>query len=216
MKYAKMLGLLVVAAAALMAFAGSASATELTDGTNTKLPVGTVIHANNTTNTVLDGTVNITCKKSTIQGSVTNAGGSTTTVEGSISTLTFEECGNNTVTVSKGGTLIAHTHQHQASDGTWTETEGTTYASLTSTGAEVTVLTHNILGTVHCIYKTNATPIGTVHNSDHQDATGLATTAVVTVDSLPIPQTPTDFGCGSNAEWTATYSIDSPDHLDID
>jgi hypothetical protein len=194
MKYAKMLGLLAVAAAALMAFAGSASATTLTDGSGGTLGVGTVIEAGNVGEAILDGTVNIKCKKSTVKGEVTNAGGASATVSGSVSPLTFSECGANTVTVSKGGTLEIH---GQAGN------KGT----LTSSGAEVTVLTHNILGTVHCIYTTEATDLGTVEGG---------TGATLKIDSVPINRASTDFGCGSTSEWTAHYTVSKPATLNID
>jgi len=205
MKYAKMLGLLAVAAAALMAFAGSASATTLTitnpPGTKVVAPAHTPIVAHAVGETILDGTVNIKCKKSLVEGETENEGSSSTTVKGPLSKLTFEECGANTVTVVNKGSLEIHTDSATA-DGNGT---------LTSTGAEVTVLTHNILGTVHCIYITNETDVGTLDGS-----TKTGGTATLTVDSVPIPRASTDFGCGSTSEWTAHYTITSPDWLDVD
>jgi len=200
MKYAKMLGLLAIVAAAVMAFAGSASATELTNSASgTKVAKGDTIHAENESNTVLDGTVNITCKKSTVDGTVSNAGGASATVEGSISSLTFTECGANTVTVSTGGELILHAI-------------GSGNGTLTSSKAKVTVLTHNILGTVHCIYTTGATHIGTLTGSNNLGGN----TATLHIDSAAIPQESTDFGCGNDAEWTGDYLVDSPMYLSVD
>ena len=204
MKYAKMLGLLAVAAAALMAFAATASATTGTDSAGgSPVEVGDTIHATNVGEAVLDGTVNIKCKKSTVIGTVGSAGSATTTLSGNISTLTFEECGANTVTVLNKGNLEAHTDpEGQPANGNGT---------LTSTGAEVTVLTHNILGTVHCEYVTSETDVGTLDGSNN---TGK--TATLTVDSVPIPRRSTDFGCGSTSEWTAEYTVVTPDYLAID
>jgi hypothetical protein len=205
MKYAKMLGLLAIAAAALMAFAGSASATTGTDSAaGSPVEAGDTIHSTNVGEAILDGTVNIKCKKSTVSGTVGSAGSATTTLSGNISTLTFEECGANTVTVVSKGSLEVHTHEN---DPTGTSSNGT----LTSSGAEVTVLTHNILGTVHCIYVTNETDVGTVDGS--KTTKGNAT---LTVDSVPIPRKTTDFGCGSTSEWTAEYTVTTPAYLDID
>jgi hypothetical protein len=139
MKYMKMLGLLAVAAAALMAFVGTASATVTSTGA---IYTGN-IHAHSS-NTSLDGSVKVSCTGSTVEGYVNN--GSTT---GSVSVLTFTGCGNDTVSVLQKGSLTI------GSSGT-----------ATSTGAEVTVQLHRtVLGfpiTTHCIYKTNNTDVGTL------------------------------------------------------
>jgi hypothetical protein len=219
MKYAKILGLLAMAAAALMAFAGSALATTLTSPANTTLGVGAKIHATNVGNAVLDGPVGVTCKKSTVEGEVTGAGSASTTVKGSITTLTFEECGTATVNVINKGTLeahtdtttIRHTEPVETTDlGTHTVANGN--GSLTSSGALVTVLTHNILGTTHCEYETNATYIGTVDGSKNTGGT-----ATLTVSSAEIPVVETDFGCGFQpVTWTAEYTVTTPDYLDVD
>jgi hypothetical protein len=131
----KMLGLLVVAAAALMAFAGSASATITS-------PAGTAytgeIHMNGSEIWFHTGG-NVNCKKSTLSGSVTNGG---TTVP--INELTFSECGTTTFAVLKKG------HMSIASD-------GTVYLS----GTEYTKLIHSpIAGTIHCILRMEETAIG--------------------------------------------------------
>jgi hypothetical protein len=208
MKYAKILGLLAVAAAALMAFAGTASATIITkstDGgkTHTQMVKGEKIHAVNEGTVTLDGAVKITCTESTVEGEITEAGTPTTeTPKGTIGTLTFGGC-NHTVTVLKGGTLEVHT-----------ETTGTNNknGTLTSNGAEITVITHGIIGTIHCIYTTANTDIGRVTGSDN---TGK--TATLDIDSAPIKIDETSAGCGfGTAEWTGSYSVDVPDHMDID
>lgn len=207
MKYAKILGLLAVAAAALMAFVGSASATTLTEGTEkTKVKNGTIIEGKSVGNTVLDGSVNITCEHSTVKGEVTQEGSETTTVKGGISSLTFEKCGTTTITVINGGTLEVHT-KNKTADNTGT---------VTSSGAHVTIQTHSFfLGTTHCIYATNNTHIGELTGSDHGPAP-THTTATLHITSAPIPQTVTDGLCGNDAEWTGTYEITKPDHLYVD
>jgi len=89
MKYAKMLGLLAVAAAALMAFAATASAT-LTSPTGTVLNGGAVIHAENEkTHVTLDppSLPAISCS-STVEGTVAAAGGT----KGNIDVLNFTGC----------------------------------------------------------------------------------------------------------------------------
>jgi hypothetical protein len=189
MKYAKMLGLLLIAAAALMAFAGTASA-KLTSASGTEIAAGTVIKAQSEGATSLGGTIKLTCQKSTIEETVSAKGGTSSTV----TSLTFTECGANTVSVSTGGTAAV-------------ESSGTSK----STNAEVTALTHNILGTVHCIYKTNSTDVGTL-----TDSSTTGSTARWDIGSAGIPQVATDFGCKDDAVWTGNYKVTTPDFLDVD
>jgi hypothetical protein len=185
MKYAKLLGLLAVASAALMAFAGAASALVTS-------PSGTAyngeIHATST-NTALTGSVKISCSHSTVSGSVSK--GSTT---GNIKTLTFTGCGNDTVSVKSGGSLSI-----------------TSAGTLFSTGAEVTVLTHQtVLGfpvTTHCIYKTNNTHVGTLKEGSSPS---------LNIGSAPIPEVATDGACGNDAVWTGSYSVLTPSFLEVD
>lgn len=206
MKYVKILGVLAIAAASFMAFAGSASAATLTSPKGVHY-TGT-IHAESSGATTLDGTINITCQKSTVHGHVTNPGGThggtTTTVEGNITSLTFTECGNHTVTVVTPGTLTVHS----IGGGTGT---------VTSHGAKVTVLTHSLfLGTRHCIYVTDGTHVGTFTESNHPNGTGSHTTATIHIGSAPIEQEATDGLCGNDALWTGTYTVTTPDHLYLD
>jgi hypothetical protein len=206
MKKMKILGLLVVAAATLMAFAGIASATTLTtstDGgiTHHQVPLNTVIRAVNEGKLALDTTVKVDCTGSTVEGKVTNEGGASATAQISITALTFEAC-NHTVTVLHSGIREIHT-ESASSNGNGT---------LTSSGVEITVLTHGIVGTVHCLYTTNNTDIGRVTGSDN-----TGSTATLDIDSAPIIIDETSFGCGfGTAEWTGLYKFDSPDHLDVD
>ena len=167
----------------------------LTSPAKTQVSPGTNLHVANEGNIVLDGTINITCKSSTAAGKVvagTNVG------IWILSTLTFTECGNNTVTVVNAGTV-----ELQATTGG----NGT----MKSTGAEVTVLTHNILGTVHCIYYSEGTELGVFKGSVNTGGT-----AKWELGSVSIPRKATDFGCGSTSELTALYKFTSPDYLDID
>ncbi|MGN6254285.1 MAG: hypothetical protein ACTHO8_04805 [Solirubrobacterales bacterium] len=207
MKYLKMLGLAAIAACALMAFvgAGSASATTLTctepAGTKITCPKGTEIHAVSEGKAVLDAPFgNIECE-STVTGKTSNTGSSTETVKGPIESLTFTNCGNDTVTVLKKGELEIHTFPNEKE---WEEGKGT----LTSTGTEVTVI-H--LG-VHCIYTTSATDIGTLTGSKQTGATP-------TLDiSATIPRTGGNSGafCGTSAPWTGSYKVTTPDWMDVD
>ena len=137
MKYVKMLGLLAVAAAALMAFAGTASATNLTS------PEGTTYTGEITatsSNSELDGAfVTVKCH-SHIQGHVTSHGG--TYVHGHIDVLQFTGC-NYTTTVTNAGSITIH------------KTSGNV---VTSTGAEVSIATS--VGT--CVFTTNGTSVGSL------------------------------------------------------
>jgi hypothetical protein len=197
MKYVKMLGLAAVAAAALMAFVGasSASATVLTSPKGTVVKTGTTITAKaEGTTTLTTSFLNITCNASEVSGPTTNESG--TTVNGEVKTLTFTSC-NCPVTVIKKGTLaIALT----------TAPNG----SLQSTGAEVTVNCSTIFGTIHCIYVTNKTNLGTLTGSSTTGAT-----ATMDISSADIPRLSTSGLCDETANWDAKYEVTSPDFLDV-
>jgi hypothetical protein len=187
MKYVKMLGLLAVAAAALMAFAGTASAT-LTDGEG-KEP--STIHAESVGAASLTGSLTVTCQKNTVGGTVTT--NDANEVSGTITTLTFEECGSDTVEALSKGTLHL------------TESDGTV-GTLYSNGASVTVLTHRpFIGTVHCIYDTNNTDLGTFTEAHHNPGTGKYETATLHVNSISLERTTTSFGCGTHSTWEVTF-----------
>jgi len=206
MKYARLFGMLALVAAASMAFVSTASATTATDSAEgSPVEVGDVIHAVSVGNVTTHGTVTLTCKKSTFQAVVTNPGSAATTLSGHLTALTFEECGNNTISVVNKGTFEIHTDHNSPNI---IDHNGT----LTLTGTEITTLSHNILGTVHCIYVTEGTYLGTIDGSANR-SNGTAT---ITSESPLIPYKSTDFGCGSGFEWTAHYTITTPDYLDID
>lgn len=195
MKYVKMLGLLAIAAAALMAFAGPASAT-LTSPAGTAVPVGTKIKATST-HSELTGVINITCTSSTVEGTLTSNGA--IEAAGTIETLDWSGCGNHTVTTTEPGTLEIE----KTANGT-----GTVF----STGARVTVLTHSLfLGTRHCIYRTDDTHVGTFTGSGHAGAT----TGTIKAASQPIDRVATDSLCGEESIWHGHYVVTSPDPLTI-
>jgi hypothetical protein len=194
MKYVKMIGLLAVAATALMAFASTASATTLTS------PKGTTytgeIHAI-AGETTLHGVKTITCTSSTASGNV-ETHGTSSTVEGNIGTLTFSGCGTDDVTVEINGKLIVHTDPNNSMDGT-----------VTSDGA--TILIHVTSLGLTCGYKTEATHIGTLTSSETTNGT-----PVLMIDSSAIPRHSGSFFCGSSGEWTGEYSVTTPMELWID
>ena len=138
MKYVKMLGLLAVAAAALMAFAGTASATTFTsnEGETPSL-------AATSTNSKLDGAfVTVECSHSEAKGKV-EAHGAGVNASGNISSLTFTGC-NYTTTVETAGSLSINSSN-----------------SVSSTGAKVSIATS--VGT--CVFTTNNTTVGSLTES---------------------------------------------------
>jgi hypothetical protein len=193
MKYAKMLGLLAVAAAAFMALVGTASATTLTSPTGTTF-TGSIHAVSENGHVKLHSPLSTIECNSTVQGEV-KTHGSGVTASGPITSLLFTECTNeNTVTVKKAGTLEVH----------WTSGYNGT---LTSSGAEIEVYSHSFGGS--CIYTTNATDIGTI--------TG-GTEATLDIDSAAIPRTGGSLGffCGSSGEWTGNYKVTTPHTLYVD
>lgn len=180
MKYPKTLGLLVVTATALMAIAGTASATITS-------PIGTAYTGNihlTSTEVWFHTGGEVTCAHSTIVGSVTNGG---TTVP--ITALTFKECGTTTFEVLKKG------HMTIASDGT-----------VSMSGTEYTKQIHKtILGfplTTHCILRMENTVIGKL--------TEGVSPAELHTATYPIPSVATDSSCGEYAETTGTYTVTKP------
>ena len=193
MKYVKMMGLLAVAAAALMAFVGTASATTITSPTGS--PYTGNIHAeSHSPKTILHGeALTVECEESTVGGSIATHGASVT-ASGGISTLDFNKC-NYEVTVLNKGSLEAHTTKPG-------------HASLTSTGAEITI--HGPFG-INCLYKTSNTPLGTL--TDSHTTGGHAT---FDIDSALIPRTGHSAFCGSFGEWTGSYTVTNPTRLYVD
>jgi hypothetical protein len=183
MKHIKILGLLAVAATALMAFAGVASASTVTSPAGTAY-TGTIAATAGTTELVGSFTT-VKCTASSVEGNVKTHGAGVT-AEGPINKLTFSGC-NFEVTVKKTGTLIAHA------------TSGGN-ATLTSKNAEVIV--HTSVG--ECVFTTNETHIGTL--------TG-GTPAKLSIASAAIPRTGGSFLCGSSAKWSGTYTVNTPKTL---
>lgn len=202
MKYVKILGLLAVAAAALMAFAGTASATTVTSPTGTTYGTGSKfpIHASSEGHAVLHNPIaKIECP-STVNGhlstnGVTHAGGTTTAATGPITSLSFEPCTNSWhVTVNVPGSLEV------VSDGIAGTYDGPVY----SEGATVT---STRLG-IECRYSTGeTTKIGTL----------VGGTPAKMVIEASIPFHGGSGLCGSGATaWTGTYKVTTPGSLFVD
>lgn len=188
MKYAKILGLLAVAAAALMAFAGTASATTVTaDGSPY---TGNIVAANSGGHVVLDNPIATINCSSKVEGDEISHG-SGITASGAIDFLNFTGCTNSWhVTVVTAGTLEIHSIGN--GDGT-----------LTSSGATVEATRFGIT----CRYSTSSTHIGTVADGEH---------AVLTI-SASIPFHSGSGLCGEKpTSWTGKYAVSSPTNLSID
>jgi hypothetical protein len=185
MKYIKILSLMAVAAAALMAFAGTAAATVL-EGSGGNLAKGTKIDSTGTSAVLKAGFATITCNHSEVDGTTSNAGGAGETVEGNISNLSFTECDGVVKVLSKGKLVV---HYTSGSNGT-----------VTSEGAEVTVEKNG----VHCVYGTpTATSIGTLSGGNPAKLNASAS----------LTKTSGGFLCANPASWTASYTVTSPNPL---
>ncbi|HEU4739665.1 MAG TPA: hypothetical protein VFS54_11395 [Solirubrobacterales bacterium] len=180
MKYVKILGLLAVAAAALMAFAGTAMATSVTTTTGGAAATPTIHAVNEGGHVVLANSIaNIECA-STSEGKVETHGAGVP-ASGKLSSLSFTGCTNSWhVTVTAPGTLSV----------TWSSGHNGTAVS---NEAKVTTTR---LG-VTCNYETKNTAIGTV--------TGGATATLDISASIPIAAGSSGL-CGSgNAKWSGSY-----------
>ncbi|HYH53558.1 MAG TPA: hypothetical protein VD761_05455 [Solirubrobacterales bacterium] len=190
MKHLKMLGLALVAAAAFMAFASSASAQPtLTSPANVDY-TGNITATAEGTHLVQAGFANITCTTSTIAFTVTT--NNTTKASGSITTYDTSGCNATVITLKNGSVEITPNSPTGSNKGT-----------VKGSGSEVTVST---LG-VSCVYGTGAgTTLGTVTGGNP------ATIAV----SASLPKISGGFLCASPASWTTTYTVTSPKPLIID
>jgi hypothetical protein len=185
MKYIKILGLLAVAAASLMALAGTASATVL-ESSEGNLPKGTKIDSTGTNAVLKAGFATIECDHSEVDGKTSNAGGAGESVEGAISNLSFTECNATVKVLAKGSLTVHHT---SGSNGT-----------VTSEGAEVTVA----IGGTSCVYGTpTAKDIGTLSGGN----------PAVLNASASLTRISGGFLCANPATWTATYTVTSPNPL---
>ncbi len=185
MKYIKMIGLAVVAAATLMSFAVAASATVLEDSSG-NLPKGSKIDFTGANIVMKAGFETLECSHSAMSGTTSNAGGAGETVETNLSTLAFSNC-KPTIHVFQKGRLIFH--YTSGSNGTVTHESGewTIATSMTS-----------------CTYGTpTATDIGTLSGGGP---------AVLNV-SASLTKISGGFLCSNPATWTAKYTTTSPNPM---
>ncbi|MGN6258678.1 MAG: hypothetical protein ACTHN3_13165 [Solirubrobacterales bacterium] len=192
MRYVKGIGLLAMMLSAVTCFTASASATVA------ESPSGTVytstLKAESEGEITLENSsvgFKLQCVKSTFEGKVEQHG-STVTVWGKTSTLTFTECTNGyTATVKLNGAFEVHTEGTTVNgNGTWTWN-----------GAEITVDTP--LG-FSCTFTTSNTDIGKL--------TG-GTPATLDIAGASIPRTADSPFCGSSAALSGSYKFTTPSSL---
>jgi hypothetical protein len=202
MTHMKILGLTVVAVAAMMAIVGgsTASATVLcknnlnTSTCSEKYAAGTVLSTSVKAGTSITlettgGTVLDKCSGSTLTSKIENAGSATTTASGKTSELTWSGCTVETKTIVNGS---GETH--------WIS--GTDNGTLTTSSTEVTVNT-GFFGA--CVYGPgNGKDMGAVTGGA---PAGLAISAIITL-------TKNESGlCPSETRLTGEYTVTSPSPL---
>jgi len=201
----KAVGLAVLAVIAVMAFAGSASATVLCSTntnpcTGTKYGVGTEIKTNlkaGTEAVLTAGFATFKCSESALSGKVANAGGAAATLSGNNTLVTFDTC-NCTLTVILQGSEEFH----------WNGTNGS--GTLTSTGTSTTI---NCSG-VSCLFGTAATgtTIGPVTGGSPASIKAEAKLPYITGDASNFTCT---LGSGT-ASFTASYEVTAPKPLFVE
>ena len=186
MKHLKTLGLFVMAAAALMAFAGSASAATFTAPSGTEY-TGSMDATLEGSALLKAGFAEDTCTVSTVSGNLTT--NNETEASGSTNGVAFSGCSITTHTISNTGTLKINKSNTQVS----------------GTGVEVTVAAFGI----SCVYGMGAgTTLGTAKN------TGSGVTLVISAKLPRISGN--SFLCGNPAEWTANYFATTPSSSVVD
>ena len=193
MKLVKMLGLAAIAAAALMAFAGSASATILTSPSGTQYSGEIAASLKSCTKATMKSFIGeVACEKSTFGGKVESQGAETT-ASTRVSSLTLTSC-DCVVAVLRNGSFEIHTDSASANGN----------GTVTGNGQEFTMECEGF----HCIFTTSNTDLGTL--------TG-GTSGVLTVNAT-IPRTGGRSGafCGSSGNFVGTWSVNTPSTLLID
>lgn len=136
-----------------------------------------------------EGSVLDTCTGGRLEGSTSNAGGSTETVKETIEELTWEECTKTTDTTSKGELEI---HWISGSD------------NATVTGKNISVTINTAFGS--CTYGTGeAADLGTLKGGS---------SATMEFNAVVTKQAGSAF-CPADAKFAATYTVTSPQALFI-
>ncbi len=199
------IGLAAVAAMALMAVVGAAtaSATQLdkvtSGGAKDTLGVGSILHVTTAAGTTMNMTDTAgnpidTCKESTVNGSITNAGGAAATVSSAITDLTWNTCTAPTATIAGSpGELEIH------------GITGTDNGTVTGKGTMITV---KVFG-VSCVYGTGTgTDLGILTGT-----TSPTSHATLAVNGIIHEQEPTQFLCPDTGKWVGSYTVTTPTGL---
>jgi hypothetical protein len=216
MNYLRILGLMAVAAATLMAFAASASATTLTSPTGTTY---TGTFAAHSTNFTTHGSfVTVSCTESKLEGKVEQHGAGKT-VKGNLTKLTFSGC-NFPFTVNASGNLEFHAVSEITNVGTGKKeivtcnTAGQVECTGTVTSNQIKLTVATSVG--NCVFTTNATDLGTLTPTNDTLSTAVLDIGAPEGKTGRIPRTEGNFLCGSSAQWTGSYSFTTPDSLYVD
>ncbi|HXQ89198.1 MAG TPA: hypothetical protein VN733_06115 [Solirubrobacterales bacterium] len=202
MRHSKTFGLIAMAAMALAALAGpaTASATELYKGGNpgTTMSAGEEIVASlesGTSATLISPTESLlaTCTGSELKAKITSTGSSSSTVKGSASALSFSSC-STAVTTKTLGELEIH-HIAETDNGT------------------VTAIGFDIVATlfgVECGYGAGSgISLGTLTGN-------LFAEERATLDvSATLSKVTGGFLCPATAKWSASYTVTSPTGLNV-
>lgn len=206
MKHLGKLGLIGLVVALMVPFAGSAQATVVTSGGTSYTgefkaeSSDVVLHRK----TFAEGKFGITCGLSTITGFVSGHGPTLTATVG-LSSVILGNCvnvlnPNAQVKVLSPGKLEIHTAPG--------DTEGTTgNGTVTWNSFEFTTSIGPIGINEHCFFKLSNADVGSITGSK-----GTGATAKFNLDAF----LSTSLGCGLSAELTGTYTITTPDNLNID
>ena len=193
--HARTLGLSAIAGAALLAFAGTATATQLTS------PAGTVytgsVHAESSGSIGYDTPFGpFECTSGTLAGSIGQHGAGVT-VKATVTAQSFTGCSPSvTVKPLKGGTMEIH---HVA---------GSNNGTVTSSGYEIELF-FNQFG-LRCVYSSNNTHVGTLTGSGVTGGTAVLDIAAA------LPRTGGTVLCPGQGTWTGQYKITTPDSLLVD
>jgi hypothetical protein len=186
MKHLKMLGLFAMAAVALMAFAGSASAQTLTAPTGTEY-TGTLSASLEGSALLKAGFAEITCTEGVVGGTVT--ANTNIHASGSIDTVHFSSCkeGQTVDTLVQTGTLTINRSTREVS----------------GTGVAITTA----VGGVSCVYTLGETSnlLGTAKNT----SVGGVDKVTLAINAK-LPKKEGGFLCASPATWTANYIVTTP------
>jgi hypothetical protein len=207
MKHLKIIGLAAVAAMAITAFAAaSASASELCSTntspcTGTMYMPGTAVSASSTSAvlTTSGGLVNptVTCKKSSTGGETTTTGGVGTTVNGSLSSLTFSECTHNLASPPENTCTATAVNLPYLAKGTATG-GGNGTLKVESGGKGNPGAKVECKGLPTCTYSAASV---TLDVTGGNPATVVANKEALSGGAFP---------CPPNAQWTATYTVNAP------